>query len=1387
MTSLPAQPLDDDLTIEVSSRAPSPHAAPVRVSPQSVAANTAIWSPEFFMLDGGGNARQEDMIQSRTESPHIVGSPSAPITSTEQMMNEPPMGAQETTSREGSRQPSQSMACSPGPSTRPATSRYTPPTVSPHTRSSDASVAQPNQTLGTVDLDGFSVASVPPVPMDIRESSTRPLTKEPQVDSIHITTTPTSADANPSTDAEDLLFAEILALAGDDTEHITVSPSPQGRPPAAVPPIVIDLLPTQADARAPQNAPWRNSVIPKMGPIQQQLSSEIATPLAGAGNYNNSRKRAADGSVLDERRNRARRSPDILDGTILDKRRILARRSPDVFAGTILDTRRILAGRGADVFDGTVLDQRRFRARRSADETDLPMQLPIPQDSPITTNTGTLTKLLDSAIAALQTRTVDLLPVNDDQRIDMLRDACCQNDRFYLLTHVVYCLWSANEWGILSQLNFAAHLTGVSALTTILESNRNLTKEVFNLFMNFPRPPERLLLDHSPDFKSLLEEVRCFLFHLASKFATLREAVLRRRCPPCPAEFKFSLKLSSPVLQKALFRSILRQTGEDPGWQRKALLLFEEEMINAAGSAISIAELNAYHGAQLPQIVKRWALMYGQQLKDYQEVKIAAHRQQLNRHILDTTTGSLSFHGVPHQTHAVAPAQRPNVSRPHQTLNSPGRQRQLHLTSPAPFQEALQYPQRLNQPLLQQQSYSPTAHSYAQPPTRTPSTTYPDPQTHHSNLHYPQPQSSHHDPQRPSQPAQPGPLSSGATSTMPAGAHTAASQQVQSLNWVRPRGTYREWAVKAVVGERQRNGTTEFRVIWEGRESDSDSWELESHLRHAQQAITKFRMMSTVNPGNPAPVQDYGTPRGRPPSSSGDQHQPSVVSPNSMPSALIQQQRNTQPTPIELTVQQREAAQRARYLQHPNTTQTSQTPGLQQPSTPAVPSTTTWSPSMHVPPHTQQRPNSNTPANTNEGVVVPGREYPLQGQPFFPSDPNHVLAQIAIPDPEILALHQIELRSPKYHKMVDFNQSDSDARYYQYVEEVIYLPELLTKDSNLIRWKVPIPAMALSRKTIALPPIGEFSIRQRNISNGDAQFRLKSIIFTDKWRIMPKLSDFCTQPAKWPQCLSVSVNEKHGVDFRRKAHYGVDLATDITEMLREDDNEIVIGAIFAPAEAELKFLMALEIICVADHNTLLNMPARIPAASALSAVTNTLQNQSSDDDDLIIQPSISIDLVDPFMSVIWVTPVRGRNCTHRECFDLEAFFLSRTSRAKESGVSSPDKWYCPICRSDCRPPMLVLDEFLLDVRKTLEGKGQSHAKAILVKEDGSWEPRLEQPRKDERADTPDSDTFMTGAPNAAAGAVTRPAAISTSAPASARNTPRPQFDSNPIIILDDDE
>ncbi|EXJ59629.1 hypothetical protein A1O7_03775 [Cladophialophora yegresii CBS 114405] len=1253
------------------------------------------------------------------------------------------------------------------------------PSTATNKQTADAHQAQAVPALNSVSLDG-------PIFSDTEMEG---MSRVPGSDNPHaVAVQPLAANPNTTSgaDAEDNVAAEMVALVGDDVEPLFTSQSPEHI-------LLPDIPPTNASN---QNVD-----------LFRPSSTQRASPTSRAALLNTSTR--SDFAPIGA--------------------------TPPADGGHS-------GSRGKRVADARLSEERRTRGRLSADVLELQLQLPTPQDSPVTSNMATLIERFESALGEIEAAppTIDPTVAIDSRRVEMMRDACRENDRFFLLAHNLYCLWSAGQHGILGQLHFTElHFKGMQVLEQVLGPKQYLTSGVFQVFLTFPQAPEALLQDRSRQFAALLEEVRCFLFHLGTGFFTLRDSALRRKCPPCPAEFKFSLKLPSPALQKALFRSILRQTYNDQAWLPQALSLFSNELDNPDGSAISIAELNAYHGAQLGPIVSRWTHAYAQQLKQYEEAARNAGRtlppasaqppisgdQSLNSaqmYIANSPVAGppdtpVNIPGLPQPSHPAPVAPPQFISRPSDSLLRPGH---FFPTSSSPIRFSTQPPHPPNP--LQHSSPTvlrsqPLATSWAHSPGNISSNFPGPPQITYSHPHS-QVWSQNWNGSNPGQA-----LPNHASKINP-GTPEIAPMEPAGL----PPSSRPGWRGLTILDERQRDGRTEFRVRWNGTRIPDGSWLPEIQLQNAQEEIAVFRArvvahnlrrnqqrgLGILSPGEPtAHTQQYIASTN--PTFAASTQQQHAQGPQLVSNVAGQQQATTQ-----------EAVPSVRYQQYSAMVQSLQAPNLQQrPAmrTPAHSRGSSGTPAMQVPPSAQQLSSPPTSRNVHAParsdsmrtpVSIPSRPtarpetslndsyqmnpptlpaaraaqsaipqfeqpqqpaVPQQGLPFFHPDPNFILAQMAVPNPDHFALHQAGLRSPEYRKKIDPDGNESDARYYQYVENIIELPEVITRDSGLIRWNMHIPQQVWSRRTTPLPALGEYLIPQRIVANGNVQFRLKAIVLAEEeGGSRPTLSEFCTQPTRWPKCLSVSINEHHGVDFRRKAHHGADLATDITEMVREGDNEIVIAAIFSPQEAEVKFLMVVEIICIADYQTLLRMPPRIPAADALATIIKSWANSAEDDDEVAIHREMSIDLMDPFTSVIWAIPVRGSECRHPQCFDLEVFLSSRTGRTKDSGMSSPDKWLCPICKSDCRPPMLVVDGFLLGVRRILEEDGQllTKTKAILVRADGTWEPRLEEASKDEGRSAPASNASNPGTP-----APPAPAAPGlTIAPAAP-----------PFIVLDDDD
>ncbi|KAM0414889.1 hypothetical protein ACHAPD_006072 [Fusarium lateritium] len=171
--------------------------------------------------------------------------------------------------------------------------------------------------------------------------------------------------------------------------------------------------------------------------------------------------------------------------------------------------------------------------------------------------------------------------------------------------------------------------------------------------------------------------------------------------------------------------------------------------------------------------------------------------------------------------------------------------------------------------------------------------------------------------------------------------------------------------------------------------------------------------------------------------------------------------------------------------------------------------------------------------------------------------------------------------------------------------------------------------------------------------------------------------------------------------------------------------------------------------------------------------------QPSDSDDIIIEDeTLTISLADPFSATRFKDPVRGSQCKHLECFDLETWLQTRPPKPEQIGggpkqqggePSMVDVWRCPICSLDARPSSLWIDGYFAGVRRSLIGIGDMRTKSISVTANGRWAPVLAAD------DTDDENTPAPQPRNTVNG--------------NAVKQPRPSVTTAPTVIeiLDDDD
>ncbi|KAH6712928.1 hypothetical protein BKA61DRAFT_633089 [Leptodontidium sp. MPI-SDFR-AT-0119] len=356
--------------------------------------------------------------------------------------------------------------------------------------------------------------------------------------------------------------------------------------------------------------------------------------------------------------------------------------------------------------------------------------------------------------------------------------------------------------------------------------------------------------------------------------------------------------------------------------------------------------------------------------------------------------------------------------------------------------------------------------------------------------------------------------------------------------------------------------------------------------------------------------------------------------------------------------------------------------------------------------------------------------------------------------PDQVALHQAHLRSPRLiaaDPPPSNLPTDSDSlRHYQTIRGFVLPPTKISINTPLSKFDFrPTEADFAMIPQDILHNNGQ--VPDRQYRRGTLQYRMRCIQMKHTATKCP-IADWVLKDTIWPEGASLTINKKH-LELRRKNHHGKDLPLDVTPYVRLAGPNMIsqISLSILRGRSKMKehsFFIAVEVIEILQHDQILDMVRknRVSASTSLDKIKRSLAGPVGNDDDDIamVVSDLSIDLADPFTTRIYNTPVRGSSCLHRECFDLETFLVSRTSKPKRPGQPCMiDVWKCPLCGKDARPYGLQIDDFLVSVRQTLEAQGNLDARAIWIGGDGNWRPKIEKrkspPDPDDSDDSDDSD------------------------------------------------
>ncbi|OKL56502.1 hypothetical protein UA08_08323 [Talaromyces atroroseus] len=365
--------------------------------------------------------------------------------------------------------------------------------------------------------------------------------------------------------------------------------------------------------------------------------------------------------------------------------------------------------------------------------------------------------------------------------------------------------------------------------------------------------------------------------------------------------------------------------------------------------------------------------------------------------------------------------------------------------------------------------------------------------------------------------------------------------------------------------------------------------------------------------------------------------------------------------------------------------------------------------------------------NVAQSTTIPTRPSPGHyAQQPIPSNPPAVSVQPNGASPMALrhllpaASHQAIPHPAHPRPATTSSTTEQSPEIIQYFSDFAIPIQKLPSNRSAFSWKFTVPREMLSRRSRLIPQAngrGYLPV----LTDGDVSYRLRCIRYQGRLDLN-SVSAWSQAENYWPDVVYIHVNNKE--IFRPQN--SKQLPLQINTHLKDGVNDIRLNVLRTSQQRakNTTYAVAVEIVQVKSPRSFQSLIKKLPVQESRKQIQNRLSLSHNDDDLMIVDDFVSIDLRDPFTAKIFEVPARGLLCTHRECFDLSTFLQTLSTRPSATKRAAYVR--CPICRQDARPSLLVIDEFLVEVRAALAQQQKLETtKALRVKSDGSWEAVIE--------------------------------------------------------------
>eukprot|EP00667_Euglena_gracilis_P004046 EG_transcript_4062 len=116
------------------------------------------------------------------------------------------------------------------------------------------------------------------------------------------------------------------------------------------------------------------------------------------------------------------------------------------------------------------------------------------------------------------------------------------------------------------------------------------------------------------------------------------------------------------------------------------------------------------------------------------------------------------------------------------------------------------------------------------------------------------------------------------------------------------------------------------------------------------------------------------------------------------------------------------------------------------------------------------------------------------------------------------------------------------------------------------------------------------------------------------------------------------------------------------------------------------------------------------------------QKGRHEDEEEIEAVGLQVSLQCPLSYMRIMTPVKGFDCRHIQCFDLESFLITNLGKRKKKkdkevrDKRQGDEWRCPVCNKVLQKQDLYVDKYFLDILNKAEAAWRN----VEIKPDATW-------------------------------------------------------------------